>query len=117
MSKKQSNPLADKLWKLTEDKEVTTTPSFMDTLAPLLAMLYFSGALGGKGTEEVGVTPLTSGGMGISRPSGAGSFQPNNAWLGKNMPAMTPEMIMQMLTGSGFGANLGASLSGLGGLF
>jgi hypothetical protein len=110
MSKKQSNPLADKLWNLTEDKKVTSTPSFMDTLAPLLAMLYFSGALGGKGTEEVGVTPLTAGGSGIQRPGG-GSFQPNNAWLGKNMPAMTPEMIMQMLSGSG----LGASLAGLGG--
>jgi hypothetical protein len=81
----------------------------MDTLAPILAMLFFSGALGKKGEPTIGTTPLSPGG-GISQMGNPGaSFMPNNAWLGQNTPGLSPEMIIQMLSGS----NLSGLFGGL----
>jgi hypothetical protein len=37
---------ADKMVGLTNDRTVTTTPSFLEMLAPLMSILFFSGAAG-----------------------------------------------------------------------
>jgi len=107
----KTNPLAEKLWNLTEDKKVTSTPSFMDTLAPLLAMLYFSGALGGKKKDgllptesmvgnEKKVRAAAEGIVGDVRPPGSVASQiplGNNPLMAGG--SMTPEMIMKFLLG------------------
>jgi len=114
----KTNPLAEKLWNLTEDKKVTTTPSFMDTLAPLLAMLYFSGAMGGKKegllpTEEMAANEAKVKGAAndiasFVRPPGAMASQSVGINPLTSGGSMTPGMIMKFLLGmpgisSGFG--------------
>lgn len=121
--------LATKLLNLTEDRKTTqtVTPSFLEVLAPLLSILYFSG--GGEGIAKMlgmgdkkGMLPSSDmmGNLGnvqnmasslVGDVRGSGTSVP----LG-NTAQFTPQQLIQFLASLG-GGNPMSMLSGVTGLF